>query len=285
MKRLLVVSVALAVCSTAALAQDVKKPGPEAVKALERGNEALDKGDLDASIGAYTEAIKLEPSWAWAYCKRGQAHMNKQDYAKAIADCDKALQIEPRLMAAHAFRAASQCDGKDYAAAIASATQALKLEPKAHFFWFLRGTARYHKGALDDAIADLTEAINLDSKNTQYYNNRGMAYEKRGDTAKAKADYNRREELTLAGMSPAKRQAYQDMLQAEARFRQVKALFEAESRSYELMRNSYLQQAGRAAASGVRMQPPTAPDGRLQQQLNEVQAAYVQARRIFEQTP
>lgn len=174
---------------------DGKKASSEAAQALARGNTALEKKEFDQAISEYSEAIRLQPGWAWAYCKRGQAYMNKKEYARAIADCDEALKLDAKLIDALAFRAASQFDGGDFDAAIATADRALKLDDKDVFFYFIRGTSSLQKGALDRAIADLSEAIRLDAKNPQYLNNRGVAYERRGDTAKANADYARRDAL------------------------------------------------------------------------------------------
>lgn len=270
-----------------------KEPVPEpkgeadaaAAAHLERGNAAFAKGDMDAAIRAYSEAIKVQPKSAWAYCKRGQAHMNKSEFALAIADCNKSLELNPKLIDAYAFRCASEFDSKDYTTAIATATLALNLDPKAPFFYFVRGTAHVHKNSLERALEDLDEAIRLDPKNSRFYNSRGMAHAKLGNQQKAQADYEQRDSLQLASMSPAKRQAYQRMLQAEANFKQASALYEADYRRYELQRNTYQAQAPKAAAMGIKLRPPDPPDRQLEQQMRVAEAAFVQIRRQFEQTP
>ena len=47
----------------------------------------------------------------------------------------------------------------------------------------------------DAAIADFTEAIRINPNNARAYQSRGMAYEKKGETAKAKADIRKAEQL------------------------------------------------------------------------------------------
>ena len=44
------------------------------------------KGDYDRAIADYTEAIRLKPHHAIAYCGRGAVYGNTGEYAKAIAD-------------------------------------------------------------------------------------------------------------------------------------------------------------------------------------------------------
>lgn len=257
-------------------------PSPAAEAQLKRGNEAMARGNLDTAISAYSEAIRLEPAWAWAYCKRGQAHMNKGAYDQAIADCNKAIDLSPKLIDAYAFRAASEFDGKNFAASIETSTRALKLAPKAPFFYFVRGSAHVKLGEPARGLEDLDEAIRLDSKNAVYYSHRGEAHAKLGNREKANADFERRDALQLGGMSAAKQRARQQMLQAEAAYKQAAARYEADQRRYELMRNTYQAQAGRARAMGITLRPPMPPDARLEQQMRQARAIYERARQAFE---
>ena len=45
-----------------------------------------DKGDYDKAIADFTEAIRLDPKDAKAYCNRGVAYGKKREYDKAVAD-------------------------------------------------------------------------------------------------------------------------------------------------------------------------------------------------------
>lgn len=258
---------------------------PAAQAKVEQGNAAAAKGDLEAAIRAYTEAIELQPNYAWAYCKRGQAHMNKGAYAAAIADCNKALEFQPKLMDAYAFRGASEYDGKDYPAAIVTSDQALKLDPRAPFFYFLRGNALVMTGSPERGITDLDQAIRLDPKNARYFHSRGSAHAKLKNDKLAQADFEQRDALDLAAMSPAKRQAYQRMQQAEADFQLAAAQYEGAQRAYDVQMNTYRAQAGRAAAMGIKLRPPAPPDPFLQNRMQNARAIALQARRTFETTP
>jgi tetratricopeptide (TPR) repeat protein len=124
-------------------------------EALKRGIQLREKGDFDGAIREYTEAIRLNPKYAEAYCMRGIAYKNKGDLDKAIAD----------------------------------QTEAIRLKPKYAEAYCLRGVAHKEKGNIDKAIGDLSEAIRLDPNDADAYHNRGWAHSKKGDKAKAEADF------------------------------------------------------------------------------------------------
>ena len=61
------------------------------------GRAYAKKGDYDKAIADYTEAIRLDPKNAEAYCNRGHAYEEKGDYDKAIADCTEAIRLDPKV--------------------------------------------------------------------------------------------------------------------------------------------------------------------------------------------
>ena len=69
-----------------------------------RGVTALDKGDNDAAIAQFTEAIRLDPRLAAAYADRARAHGRKNELEKTIGDCNKAIRLEPDMSSAYACR-------------------------------------------------------------------------------------------------------------------------------------------------------------------------------------
>ncbi len=136
-----------------------------AAEAYQKGKSCLEKGDSDAAIAAFTEAIRLDPKLANAYTDRGVAYEGKGDLDKAIAD---------------------------YA-------EAIRLDPKTALAYYNRGIAYAKKRDVDKAIADYTEAIRLDPKLVQAYCNRATAYEKKGDNARAEEDFAQAEKLGYKG--------------------------------------------------------------------------------------
>lgn len=53
------------------------------------------KGELDDAIGAFSEAIRLDPSYALARYNRGLVRQRKGELDKALADFNKAIDLDP----------------------------------------------------------------------------------------------------------------------------------------------------------------------------------------------
>jgi tetratricopeptide (TPR) repeat protein len=54
----------------------------------------------DKAIAAYTEAIRRDPKYSFAYLGRGNAYMAKGDQDRALLDYDKAVRLDPTNEAA-----------------------------------------------------------------------------------------------------------------------------------------------------------------------------------------
>src|SRR5438105_6399 len=68
-----------------------------AMKAFNKGAAFRDKGDNDAAITAYTEAIRLNPNFAEAFYGRGLAYGDKGDLEEKISDCTEAIRLKPKF--------------------------------------------------------------------------------------------------------------------------------------------------------------------------------------------
>jgi tetratricopeptide (TPR) repeat protein len=55
------------------------------------------KGDYDRVIADFTEAIRIDPQYDYAYSMRGYVYARKKDYINAIPDYEAALRINPNL--------------------------------------------------------------------------------------------------------------------------------------------------------------------------------------------
>ena len=64
---------------------------------MQRGDVELGRNRLDAAIIRYTQAIKLDPSFADASVRRGIARRAKGDLNGAIQDFERAEDIDPRV--------------------------------------------------------------------------------------------------------------------------------------------------------------------------------------------
>ncbi len=66
-----------------------------AAESHRKGAEAFDKGETDAAIKWFGQAIQLDAKYAPAYCDRGLALVLKGDLDKAVADLNMAVQLDP----------------------------------------------------------------------------------------------------------------------------------------------------------------------------------------------
>ncbi len=76
-----------------------------------RGVTALEKGDNDAAIAQFTEAIRLDPGLASAYADRARAESRKNDLEKTLADSDAAIRLDPAWARPMPAGASSGCPG------------------------------------------------------------------------------------------------------------------------------------------------------------------------------
>ena len=69
-----------------------------------RGVELKLKGDLDAALKDYDEAIRLNPADHFAFNNRANVRRDKGDLAGAIVDYSEAVRLEPAYAAAYTSR-------------------------------------------------------------------------------------------------------------------------------------------------------------------------------------
>ena len=153
---------------------------------LDRGIMFANQGNYEMAIADFTQAIKLDPNNAAAYCNRGVVY---DDYDRAIADFNHAIKLDPNYATAYYNRGVAYYNVGDYDGAIAEFNQVIKLDPNNANTYNNRGITYYNKGEYDHAIADYTEAIELDPNFVDAYYNRGITYEKKDDYNRALTDY------------------------------------------------------------------------------------------------
>jgi TPR repeat/Tetratricopeptide repeat len=122
------------------------------------------KRDFDKAIADYSEAIRLNPTYAIAYNNRGHAWYAKNDFGKAIADYSEAIRLNPTYALAYWNRGIAWQGKNDFDKAIADYSEAIRLNPRNTMAFSYRGNAWFEKGQVDKANADLTEAIRLDPR-------------------------------------------------------------------------------------------------------------------------
>ena len=108
--------------------QDTAQLGkPSAEDVFARGLAYHEKGDYDKAIAEYTEAIRLDQSYAKAYYYWGLAYRSKRDYEKAITDYTEAVRLDPTDAEVYNKRGIAYHATGDYDKAIADHTEAIRL--------------------------------------------------------------------------------------------------------------------------------------------------------------
>lgn len=178
----------------------------------EKGNAAFDRKEWDEARKYYDAALKLKSDHIPSLLNRGRVALATGKVSEAATDFQKVTELKPDLPAGRTFLAAALLDQGKHADAIVQAGKAVELDPKQALAWYIRGTAQVHKEEYRKAIDDLSEVVKLAPNDPLVYNNRGVAWQKLGDEAKAKADFERRDQLN------AKANAKVKMEQTLARF-------------------------------------------------------------------
>ena len=188
----------------------------------QRGRDHLARGAYDRASAEFTEAIRLDPKHAWAYCyravatylggnprkaladyseairlmpnsamvygARGRIHYDLGAHDKALADYSEAIRLQPDNAIAYSARGRIYDDLGKYDKALADCSEAIRLMPDDVAARYRRGLVRYHASDYASAIDDFTEVIRLDSKYAWAYRSRGDAYARLGDGTRAGAD-------------------------------------------------------------------------------------------------
>jgi tetratricopeptide (TPR) repeat protein len=120
------------------------------------------KGDYDAALADYNEAIRLNPVSASAYNNRGIIFRIRHDYDHAIADDDHAIALNRDYPAAFYNRALAYTEKSDYDHAIADFDMVLKFNPNNALAMYARGVMFLKKGDTDAGNRDIATAKAID---------------------------------------------------------------------------------------------------------------------------
>ena len=147
------------------------------------------KGDNDQAIAECTEAIRLDPDYAFAYRTRGDARYARADYEPAVADYAEVLRREPENVWVLVARGRAHARQKNREAAVKDFEEAIRLAPEdsaiyGGIAWFLATCpdAEARDGQL--AVQYATKAVEL-KKDSDQLDTLAAAYAEIGDFDKA----------------------------------------------------------------------------------------------------
>ena len=182
-------------------------------EAAKRGSDAFERGDYDQAIGAWDEAIRIDPNHSEAHRWRGDASLNKRELDKALSEYDEAIRLDPTNGMAYCTRGAASIGKGEFDKAIACFDEAIRLDPKianlssykryrtaaeslrpsARKSTFAeeakRGSDAFERGDFDQAIVAWDEAIRIDPNHSEVHRWRGDASLNKGEFDKALSEY------------------------------------------------------------------------------------------------
>jgi eukaryotic-like serine/threonine-protein kinase len=166
-----VLSVQVSAAERAKLAEQ-PTANPDALAAYWRGRALLDrrdvKGNTDAALAAFDEAVRLDPNFAIAHAARGEAlwfrYVDTREPGaaqEAIAAGYTALRLDPNRANVRYSLAVSLAGSGRLDEAIDELQRALALQPNYDDARRELGNALAAKGRLDEAVAEYRKAIEL----------------------------------------------------------------------------------------------------------------------------
>jgi tetratricopeptide (TPR) repeat protein len=153
----------------------------------------------DQAIDYLTAEIRTSPD-PYVYNWRGNLYYERGEYDAAIGDYSEAIRLDPKLFDSHRNRGLSRSKKKDFDGAVLDFDEAIRLDPLYAPTYFDRGLARRSLGQLEGALADFDEAIRIAPTYLKPYVPRGKLRQAKGQDAEARADFE--EAIRLDPASP-----------------------------------------------------------------------------------
>ena len=155
---------------------------------IKAGFEAEERGDPEAAVAEYTQAILLKPQDPGAYYNRGNVYRRLGQQQSAVEDYDEAIRLEPRFARLYLSRGGAYHNLGEFQGAVQDFDGAIGLNPELVEVYVNRGFAYMGLGQPERAIEDATAAIKLDPFLAEAYLNRGSAYMALGQPQQAIED-------------------------------------------------------------------------------------------------
>ena len=153
---------------------------------FERGFKAT---AAEEQIRCYTQAIRLDPAFAYAYNNRGNCYAALGQHQLAIQDFDQAIQIKPDFAQVYYNRGISSADLGQRQRAIQDYDQAIQIDPEDPDYYFNRGLSYAALGQHQRAIEDYDKTIQINTQSANAYYNRGNRYVALGEHQRAIEDF------------------------------------------------------------------------------------------------
>lgn len=119
-------------------------------------------GDLDRCLADIEEAIRLDPTDAFAVAARGDVYFARKDYERALASYTQAASLDANYALAFVARGMVHIATRDLDRAMADFEQAVRLQPGSATGLYWRGVTKRLKGDAAAGEADIAAAKKID---------------------------------------------------------------------------------------------------------------------------
>ncbi len=157
----------------------------------------------DRAIVEFTKGLRLLPKECSYLSGRAQAYAYLGMFDKAMADIDRAMTINDQAAYVYDSRALTLAQQGHFKEALTDISHAIELDPSIPGRYSMRSQFHAFSGNMDKALADAKQAIKTGPSDTSGYFARALVYKRSRQYDQALADYTKAIEL-----SPTNAQAY-----------------------------------------------------------------------------
>ena len=108
----------------------IENGDPRVDALMDRGMNAMSVEDTETALAAFTQAVRLDDSFAEGFNKRATVEFMRHDFAASVADIERTLALEPRHFGALAGLGQVYLAMKNKAAALKAFQAALAIDPR-----------------------------------------------------------------------------------------------------------------------------------------------------------
>jgi tetratricopeptide (TPR) repeat protein len=212
---------------------------------INRGNEKLEKGDLDGAAQDYAQVFKHEPEDAVDYIYRCAILRAIGNHDLLLKEETKLIELMPDTAEFYNQRGLTYLKLGKSRKAIKDFGKAIALDSEYAQYYFARGLAFTQLGKHRKATKEYGKAVELDPDLVDAYEMRASSYGKRGKYGEAISDYNQ-----VIALQPDNSSAYRDRGSAYSDIGQHERAIEDLDKAISLDPNDELSYRCRALAYG-----------------------------------
>lgn len=164
-------------------------PAAEFYRLYDVASDLSEKGEVDAAIAAWQQAVDMDPLDAKAQCRFGLALLKKKELDQAIVHFQKAVAVKPEFDLAQSNLGAALLHKGLPTEAIIHLRKALDVNPRNSDAQVNLGVVLLQMGIVDEAMVHLQKGAELNPGSAEVRLDLGNAYYMHGQTADALVEW------------------------------------------------------------------------------------------------